>query len=212
MAAMECHSSTLQTTLQLPLLLCLLQLLHLWPSWTHALFTDARFGKPLSKLSNNTRCVNGMLDEESTCICNPCWDGPICETYVDLYSPRFLVHAATAVVPENVTGGVYRAWSRDEDLGLTCPLGPGQSSRCPCASVAYQLFAPPGDHKFTLDSATGVLSRALEGAILIPGSTYTYKLMVQSVPVKGITDDLQYDILDLKIYVSPYYVRKIPWT
>lgn len=200
-------------SLPTPIMLLLFMTLHA-ATWTTALFTDGRFRKPLATLTNNTRCMNGILDEESICVCNPCWDGPNCETYVDLYSPRFLVHAATAVVPENVTDGVYRAWSRDEDLGLTCPLGPGQSSRCPCASVAYQLFAPPGDHKFTLDPATGVLSRAKPEAAgaLIPGTTYTYKLMVQSVPVKGITDDLQYDILDLKIYVSPYYVRKIPWT
>ncbi|XP_042234173.1 uncharacterized protein LOC121874213 [Homarus americanus] len=112
----------------------------------------------LQHINNNTSCVNGDLQEDFTCTCHPCWDGPTCATYVDYYAPRF-VHAATAVLPVNATGVVYRAWSTDEDLGLTCPLGPGDSARCPCASVTYQLFAPPGDHHFLLDQVSGILSR-----------------------------------------------------
>ena len=75
-------------------------------------------------------------------------------------------------------GVVYRAWSTDEDLGLTCPLGPGESARCPCASVSYQLFAAPGDRHFILDPVSGILSRNNE-THLRAGEAYTYKLMVQ---------------------------------
>lgn len=77
------------------------------------------------------------------------------------------------------TGPVYRAWATDGDLGLTCPLGPGEASRCPCAAVNYQLFAAPGDHHFYLHQSTGVLSRNLS-VPLYPGTTHNYKLMVQS--------------------------------
>lgn len=40
------------------------------------------------------------------------------------------------------TGVVYKAVAEDEDLGLTCPLGPGRNTRCPCASVRYHLLTP----------------------------------------------------------------------
>ncbi|XP_037796621.1 uncharacterized protein LOC119591937 [Penaeus monodon] len=162
-------------------------------------------------LKNITSCLNGDKTEESACSCHPCWEGEFCHVYEDHYSPRFLVHAATAVVPENITGPVYRAWATDGDLGLTCPLGPGEASRCPCAAVNYQLFAAPGDHHFFLHQSTGVLSRNLS-VPLYPGTTHNYKLMVQSTPKRERIQDLQYDILDLKIYVSPDYVTIIPWT
>nr|XP_045622560.1 uncharacterized protein LOC123773111 [Procambarus clarkii] len=166
---------------------------------------------PDSSPNTNSTCIHGFLDEDLRCICDPCWDGPSCSSYVDYYSPRFLVHAATAVLPVNATGVVYRAWSTDEDLGLTCPLGPGDSARCPCASVTYQLFAPPGDHHFLLDPVSGILTRNTNTS-LHPGTTYTYKLMVQGTPLPGQMEDLLYDLLDLRVYVSADYVKKIPWT
>ncbi|XP_063871624.1 uncharacterized protein LOC135106496 isoform X7 [Scylla paramamosain] len=128
---------------------------------------------------NATGCINGLAEEDLSCLCHPCWGGVRCQSYEDNYAPRFLVHAATAVVPENITGSVYRAWATDGDLGLTCPLGGEQVTRCPCAAVTYQLFAAPGDHRFALHHTTGVLSRNLSGAALMPGQSYTYKLMVQ---------------------------------
>lgn len=161
---------------------------------------------------NATGCINGLAEEDLSCLCHPCWGGARCQSYEDNYAPRFLVHAATAVVPENITGAVYRAWATDGDLGLTCPLGSGQVTRCPCAAVTYQLFAAPGDHRFALHHTTGVLSRNMSGADLQPGQSYTYKLMVQSLPKRGRIQDLQYDILDLRIYVSPDYVTITPWT
>ncbi|XP_069991953.1 uncharacterized protein [Penaeus vannamei] len=175
-------------------------------------------------LGNRTSksCVNGKLVNPKTCLCNPCWEGESCTKYVDLYAPRFLVHAATAVLPVNASGVVYRAWSTDEDLGLTCPLGPGEPARCPCAAVTYQLFSSPGDRHFELDPATGVLSRpappsaspSSPGAYapLRTGRTYAYKLMVQGLPHEDHTEGLLYDLLDLKIYVSADYTRKVPWT
>ncbi|XP_063871619.1 uncharacterized protein LOC135106496 isoform X3 [Scylla paramamosain] len=129
---------------------------------------------------NATGCINGLAEEDLSCLCHPCWGGVRCQSYEDNYAPRFLVHAATAVVPENITGSVYRAWATDGDLGLTCPLGGEQVTRCPCAAVTYQLFAAPGDHRFALHHTTGVLSRNLSGAALMPGQSYTYKLMVQT--------------------------------
>ncbi|XP_063871625.1 uncharacterized protein LOC135106496 isoform X8 [Scylla paramamosain] len=129
---------------------------------------------------NATGCINGLAEEDLSCLCHPCWGGVRCQSYEDNYAPRFLVHAATAVVPENITGSVYRAWATDGDLGLTCPLGGEQVTRCPCAAVTYQLFAAPGDHRFALHHTTGVLSRNLSGAALMPGQSYTYKLMVQN--------------------------------
>ncbi|XP_069980963.1 uncharacterized protein [Penaeus vannamei] len=144
-------------------------------------------------------------------VCSPCWEGDACEHYADYYSPRFLVHATTVVLRANSTGIVYRSWSTDEDLGLTCPLGPGNSARCPCAAVAYQLFAPPGDHHFQLDAVTGFLTRNTSMS-LEDGKTYTYKIMVQSIPVAGQSKDLLFDLMDLKIYVSPNFIMKIPWS
>lgn len=36
-------------------------------------------------------------------------------------------------------GAVYRALASDGDLGLTCPLGPGEAARCPCAAMAFRI-------------------------------------------------------------------------
>ncbi|XP_042216037.1 protein jagged-1-like [Homarus americanus] len=161
---------------------------------------------------HNYSCENGELRGGWRCECDPCWEGDTCLTYVDYYTPRFLVHAATAVLPVNATGVVYRAWSTDEDLGLTCPLGPGDSARCPCAAVNYRLFAAPGDNHFSLDPVTGILSRNTQVPLNV-GATYIYKLMVQGMSMDGQEEeDLPYDLLTLKVYVSADYVRKIPWT
>ncbi|XP_064108392.1 uncharacterized protein LOC135216821 [Macrobrachium nipponense] len=161
---------------------------------------------------NTTSCLNGFPTEVSPCTCMPCWEGRYCQMYRDHYPPRFLLHKATIVVPENITGPVYRSWATDGDLGLTCPLSPGEAARCPCASVTYQLFAAPGDHNFWLHQSTGVLSRNTSGPALVPGHTHTYKIMVQSLPKRERVEDLQYDILDLKVYISPDFVTIIPPT
>ncbi|XP_071523308.1 uncharacterized protein [Panulirus ornatus] len=202
-----------------PVLLLLLPLLLLLLSLSRPADADTGYSDYLpidfedyNEDYNITSCLNGEEAEDGACICHPCWGGFYCQTYEDNYAPRFLVHSATAVVPENVTGEVYQAWATDGDLGLTCPLGGGSARRCPCASVTYQLFAAPGDHRFSLHQDTGVLTRNTSGAALLPGQTYTYKLMVQSLPVRERIQDLQYDILDLKVYISPDYVKIIPWT
>ncbi|XP_047469035.1 uncharacterized protein LOC125025131 [Penaeus chinensis] len=158
----------------------------------------------------NNSCVNGYW-REGACTCDPCWEGDACQHYADHYGPQFLVHEATVVLPANVTGIAYHAWSIDEDLGLTCPLGPGESARCPCAVVQYHLFAAPGDVHFLLDRDTGIITRNPQ-SILAPGSTYAYQLMVQDVPLGSEMSAGHFDILDLKIYVSDDHVRKIPWT
>ncbi|XP_063592287.1 uncharacterized protein LOC134769483 [Penaeus indicus] len=165
---------------------------------------------PRQSATDLGRCDNGRA-VDGRCQCDPCWDGSRCLDYVDIYPPRFLIHAATVVLPVNASGVVYRAWSTDDDLGLTCPLGPGESARCPCASVTYQLFSGPGDRHFILDPDTGVLSR-VPATPLQPGRSYKYKIMVQGVPEGKQKMDLQYDLLDLKVYVTEDHVKKIPWT
>ncbi|KAF2366146.1 hypothetical protein FHG87_003103 [Trinorchestia longiramus] len=160
------------------------------------------------------RVTRSAIDQQ--CQCYPCWSGSDCNTYVDNYAPRFLVHRATAVVPVNTTGSAYRAWASDDDLGLTCPLGPGESARCPCASFSYQLFSPSGDHRFALHPSTGLLVRRRanqtdESNALEEGNTYNYKLMVQSVLVPGYSKERLYDILDLEIFVGPPTLEKTPW-
>ncbi|CAL4146840.1 unnamed protein product, partial [Meganyctiphanes norvegica] len=103
-----------------------------------------------------THRLTGVISERTQCKCRPCWDGHYCQKYVDRYVPKFLVHETTVVVTVNATGTVYRALSVDDDLGLTCPLGPGDADRCPCATMAFQLFSKPGDERFSIDAATGV--------------------------------------------------------
>ncbi|XP_018011633.1 uncharacterized protein LOC108668886 [Hyalella azteca] len=185
-------------------------------------FSDGRWqsdeGEPSWNDSiSDTGCRHGRRQQAEAgrgCHCYPCWSGSDCNTYVDNYAPRFLVHRATAVVPVNVTGSTYRAWALDDDLGLTCPLGPGESARCPCASFTYQLFSPSGDHRFALHPSTGLLVRRRPAATtgdLQEGKTYKYKLMVQSVLVPGYSKERLYDILDLEIFVGPANLQKTPW-
>nr|XP_027227413.1 uncharacterized protein LOC113819374 [Penaeus vannamei] len=110
---------------------------------------------PRQSPNDPDRCDNGR-SVDGRCLCDPCWDGSQCLHYVDIYPPRFLIHAATVVLPVNASG-----------------------SR-----------APP----------------------LQPGRSYKYKIMVQGVPEGEPKTDLQYDLLDLKVYVTEDHVKKIPWT
>ncbi|ROT66010.1 hypothetical protein C7M84_015986 [Penaeus vannamei] len=67
-------------------------------------------------------------------------------------------------------------FSTDDDLGLTCPLGPGESARCPCASVTYQLFSGPGDRRFILDPDTGVLKQGPGRRLCSPAAPTSIRL------------------------------------
>ncbi|XP_063872977.1 uncharacterized protein LOC135107247 [Scylla paramamosain] len=85
-------------------------------------------------------CLNGRCGVDGACECLPCYSGPTCAAYDDKYGPRFAIRLDTVIVNSKHEGVVYKASAEDEDLGLTCPLGPGQHTRCPCAR--YHLQPP----------------------------------------------------------------------
>lgn len=76
---------------------------------------------------------------------------------------------------------VYKAVAEDEDLGLTCPLGPGVNTRCPCATVYYTLLDNNDQtHKlFEIHASSGQI-RLKPGADLIPGNQYRLRIMAAS--------------------------------
>lgn len=79
-------------------------------------------------------------------------------------------------------GVVYKAAAEDEDLGLTCPLGPGQHTRCPCAAITYSLLPPPNEPThplFTIHDSSGQVFLR-DGVQLEPGSTYNLEIVAYS--------------------------------
>lgn len=76
---------------------------------------------------------------------------------------------------------MHNAVTEDEDLGLTCPLGPGLNTRCPCATVYYTLLDTNGQthNLFEIHTSSGQI-RLKPGAKLIPGSRYKLKIVASS--------------------------------
>ncbi|XP_050714589.1 uncharacterized protein LOC126997511 [Eriocheir sinensis] len=91
---------------------------------------------------SGVQCEQGFCGAQCECECLPCFTGPACAHYEDLYGPRFAIREDTVILEPHHTGVVYKAVAEDEDLGLTCPLGPGRNTRCPCASIRYHLLTP----------------------------------------------------------------------
>lgn len=82
----------------------------------------------------------------------------------------------------DIIGVVYKAAAEDEDLGLTCPLGPGQHTRCPCAAITYNLLQSPDapiHPLFTVHNSSGQVFLR-EGALLEPGSKHTFEIVAFS--------------------------------
>ncbi|KAK4308130.1 hypothetical protein Pmani_020161 [Petrolisthes manimaculis] len=76
---------------------------------------------------------------------------------------------------EKDIGVVYKAVAEDEDLGLTCPLGPGRNIRCPCATTHYTIH----HHLFRIHTTSGqVFVRT--GVHLVPGGRYRALIVASS--------------------------------
>ncbi|MPC80740.1 hypothetical protein E2C01_075328 [Portunus trituberculatus] len=81
-----------------------------------------------------------------------------------------------------MVGVVYKARAEDEDLGLTCPLGPGQHTRCPCAAITYSIRAPQNalHHPlFTIHESSGQVFLQ-EGSQLSPGNSHELEIIASS--------------------------------
>ncbi|ROT63601.1 hypothetical protein C7M84_018503 [Penaeus vannamei] len=68
---------------------------------------------------------------------------------------------------------VYKAVAEDEDLGLTCPLGPGLNTRCPCAAVHYVILESENKDNdiFEIHDSSGQMFLK-KGALPRPGGQY----------------------------------------
>ncbi|XP_050714209.1 uncharacterized protein LOC126997255 [Eriocheir sinensis] len=127
-------------------------------------------------------CQNGQCGEDGVCECYPCYSGPACDAYDDKYDPRFAIRWDTVIINTGHSGVVYQAAAEDEDLGLTCPLGPGEHTRCPCAAITYTLQPPPNEPShplFTIHDSSGQVFLR-DGAQLEPGNTYNLEIVAHS--------------------------------
>ncbi|KAK8400148.1 hypothetical protein O3P69_003090 [Scylla paramamosain] len=143
-------------------------------------------------------CLNGRCGVDGACECLPCYSGPTCAAYDDKYGPRFAIRLDTVIVNSKHEGVVYKASAEDEDLGLTCPLGPGQHTRCPCAAITYSLLVPPDtlNHPlFTIHESSGQVFLR-EGSRLTPGSSHQLEIIASSTK-----NSLLYDYQTLTILV-----------
>ncbi|KAK4314045.1 hypothetical protein Pmani_014635 [Petrolisthes manimaculis] len=82
-------------------------------------------------------------------------------------------------------GVVYKAVAEDEDLGLTCPLGPGRNTRCPCATTHYTIHHP----LFRIHTTSGqVFVRT--GVHLAPGGRYKALIVAANANSTGANGDI----------------------
>ncbi|XP_063873558.1 uncharacterized protein LOC135107526 isoform X1 [Scylla paramamosain] len=130
---------------------------------------------------SGVECYQGFCGAQCECECLPCFTGPSCASYEDLYGPRFAIREDTVILEPHHTGVVYKAAAEDEDLGLTCPLGPGRNSRCPCASIRYEIFTPGRGQRtphslFTIHPSSGQV-------FLQPGTTLQPSVRHQALVV-----------------------------
>ncbi|KAK4292718.1 hypothetical protein Pmani_034530, partial [Petrolisthes manimaculis] len=79
---------------------------------------------------------------------------------------------------------VYKATAEDEDLGLTCPLGPGLNTRCPCATITYSLRGDV-DKAFTIHESSGQLSLR-DGVRLRPARHYQLQIIASNSNVSEL--------------------------
>lgn len=78
-------------------------------------------------------------------------------------------------------GVVYKAVAEDEDLGLTCPLGPGLNTRCPCAAVHYVILESENKDNdiFEIHDSSGQMFLK-KGALPRPGGQYQVEIVAAS--------------------------------
>lgn len=71
--------------------------------------------------------------------------------------------------------------AEDEDLGLTCPLGPGLNTRCPCAAVHYVILESENKDNdiFEIHDSSGQMFLK-KGALPRPGGQYQVEIVAAS--------------------------------
>ncbi|KAK4319311.1 hypothetical protein Pmani_009770 [Petrolisthes manimaculis] len=116
----------------------------------------------------------------------------------DRYRPRFAVREDSVILNSNYEGKlflmtprihqqgvVYKAVAEDGDLGLTCPLGPGRNTRCPCATTHYTIHHP----LFRIHTTSGqVFVRT--GVHLAPGGRYKALIVAANANTTGANGDI----------------------
>ncbi|KAK7074160.1 hypothetical protein SK128_001150, partial [Halocaridina rubra] len=100
----------------------------------------------------------------------------------DKYEPMFPIREDAVVISSNHKGVVYTAHAEDSDLGLTCPLGPGETSRCPCATIYYHLRQDGNEdaNYFMIEELTGEVFLQKD-AVLQPGQEFEFTIIAASV-------------------------------
>ncbi|XP_071544404.1 uncharacterized protein [Panulirus ornatus] len=148
-------------------------------------------------------CDHGMCGSEGECECLPCYSGPACSTYDDAYGPRFAVREDTVIINTHHRGVVYKAVAEDEDLGFTCPLGPGLNTRCPCAAIHYSLVAQDESLGgiFTIHDSSGQVFLQ-PGVVLEPGKHYKVHIVASNAcDAKREPDHPMMDVQTLTVVV-----------
>ncbi|XP_071544058.1 uncharacterized protein [Panulirus ornatus] len=128
------------------------------------------------------KCHHGFCDPEGNCECLPCFSGPTCSNYDNIYGPRFAIREDTVIIEADHQGVVYKATAEDEDLGLTCTLGPGLNTRCPCATIHYSIldqYDTKVHHFFDIHDSSGQIFLKPE-VILEPGRHYQVHILASN--------------------------------
>ncbi|XP_042229759.1 uncharacterized protein LOC121871477 [Homarus americanus] len=148
-------------------------------------------------------CFHGICDEDGNCECLPCYSGTSCSTYDDKYGPRFAIREDTVIINAQHQGVVYKAVAEDEDLGLTCPLGPGLNTRCPCATIHYTILDENKEvhDLFGIHDSSGLIYLKPD-VKMEPGRQYHVEIIASSTKdSRGLPDHPMFDAQVLTVVV-----------
>nr|XP_045612843.1 uncharacterized protein LOC123767314 [Procambarus clarkii] len=171
--------------------------------WTRTLCKRAIPGCTGPDCTEEIECFHGICDEEGNCECLPCYSGASCSTYDDKYGPRFAIREDIVIIMAHHSGVVYKAVAEDEDLGLTCPLGPGINTRCPCATIHYTIYDSNKEvhNLFTIHETSGLILLR-PSAKLEPGRHYNVEIVASNTnDSKREPDHPMFDVQVLTVVV-----------
>ncbi|CAD5122693.1 DgyrCDS11103 [Dimorphilus gyrociliatus] len=118
----------------------------------------------ISGLCDVARCLNGIC-QDNQCVCNNCFIGTNCETYVNKFSPKFSQKSYKVNVASKgnfIKREVFQVFAEDNDKYI-CK---DNQTPCTCANVDYYLVTNDKKNVFDIEKQTGIIF--LKKDIILP--------------------------------------------
>lgn len=147
-------------------------------------------------------CVHGECSVEGFCECNPCWSGRSCESYENLFYPKF----QNAMMQANMQRGfevgnlIYTLRAVDNDIRATCnnknktannDTNSSKVNSCDCGVVLYGIVSGNEDNIFSIGATTGKIKLMKSVDQLAEGARYLLKVSAVNQEVDGSGGDVR---------------------